>query len=275
MAIGLIVKSGGKIFYKFSKDKISLVSKVNNSNSELLKYTVGKVSDFIDSELKNEVSFFSKDVKVNLEYLDRLSIYNNGFLQFDKPSIINLDFNASIFQKFFNKYIELHLQTPKKALVDKTFKNTIDAVFRKPLQEIIDVNYKVKKEQIPGLFFDYTLDGIGVNGSLYSVKSIDFNSEKPLDTLRREISELESLNYRLDMYSDKLGLNKEENHHYLVVDPYVGTKSSYHRLYEILKDQSQNNDFYSVIDTSFLPKVTRQIKASPAIKKFSEFLESF
>lgn len=108
LAIGMIVLSEGKIFYKFSKDKISLAHKINNANSSLLEYTIDKVSHFIDVQLREEVSLFSKEVSVNLDYLNRLSIYNNGFLQFDKPSVINLAFDKSKFDNFFGKYIELH-----------------------------------------------------------------------------------------------------------------------------------------------------------------------
>lgn len=274
LAIGMIVISEGNVFYKFSKDKISLANKINNSNSSLLEYTIDKVSNFINFQLKEEVSLFSKEISVNLDYLNRLSIYNNGFLQFDKPSVINLAFDKSKFHDFFGKYIELNLREPKKTIIDKTFKRTIENVFHKPLLNVIDINYKVKKEQIPGLFFDYTLDGIGVNGSVYTVKSIDLNSEKPLDNFKRDISELESLNYRIDLFSKDNDLDSNKNNHYLVIDPYIGSKSSYHQLYEILIEQNDNDYPYSVINTSLLPQVTKEIMDSQSIIKFSEYLET-
>lgn len=272
LAIGMIVISEGKVFYKFSKDKISLVNKINTSNSSLLEYTIEKVSNFIDLQLKEEVSLFSKEMSVNLEYLNRLSIYNNGFLQFDKPSVINLAFDTFRFHSFFSKYIELNLKEPKRAVIDKTFKKTIENVFRKPLLNVIDIDYKVKKEQIPGLFFDYTLDGIGVNGSVYTVKSIDLNSEKPLDNFRKDISELESLNYRIDLFSKDNHLKSNKNNHYLVIDPYTGSKSSYRQLYEILMEQNDKDYPYTVINTNFLPKITQEIMDSQSIIKFSEYL---
>lgn len=274
LAIGMIVLSEGKIFYKFSKDKINLAHKINNANSSLLEYTIDKVSHFIDIQLREEVSLFSKEVSVNLDYLNRLSIYNNGFLQFDKPSVINLAFDKSKFDNFFGKYIELHRRKTKKEIIDRSFIRTIDNVFRKPLLNVIDIDYKVKKEQIPNLFFDYTLDGIGVNGSVYSVKSIDLNSEKPLDNFRRDISDLESLNYRLDLFSKENGLNSNTNNHYLVIDPYIGSKPSYHQLYNILKDQDDSDYPYAVINTTQLASVTNDIKQSSSIKKFSDYIEN-
>lgn len=274
LAIGMIVISEGKVFYKFSKDKINLVNKINSSSSSLLEYTIDKVSSFIDIQLKEELSLFSREISVNLEYLNRLSIYNNGFLQFDKPSVINMAFDTSKFHNFFGKYIELNLREPKKAIINRTFKRTIENVFRKPLLNVVDINYKVKKEQIPGLFFDYTLDGIGVSGSVYTVKSIDLNSEKPIDNFRRDISELESLNFRIDLFSKENHLNSNKNNHYLVIDPYTGSKSSYQQLYDILMQQNDEDYPYSVINTDVLPQVTKEIMDSQSIIKFSEYLET-
>ncbi|MBT0608021.1 hypothetical protein KIV10_07500 [Aequorivita echinoideorum] len=274
LAIGMILISGNEVYYKFSKEKIALSHKINNSNSKLLDYTIKKISDFIDFQLKEEVSLFSKDVSVNLEYLNRLSIYNNGFIQFDNPSVLHMSINSSSFNDFFKKYIELNLKPQKKQIVDKAFNRTIKKVFFDPLKDVIDLNYKVKKEQIPNLFFDYTLDGIGVNGSVYSVKSIDLNSEKPIDIIRREISDLESLNYRLDLFSKEYSLDEDNANHYLVIDPYKGSKSSYHKLYEILMEQKEGDYPYSIIDTNYLPTVTSKIKNSESITKFSDFIES-
>ncbi|WP_220459113.1 hypothetical protein [Gelidibacter maritimus] len=183
-------------------------------------------------------------------------------------------FDTSKFHDFFSKYIELNLREPKKAIIDRTFKRTIEDVFHKPLLNFIDINYKMKKEQIPGLFFDYTLDGIGVNGSVYTVKSIDLNSEKPLDNFRRDISELESLNYRIDLFSKENNLDSDKNNHYLVIDPYNGSKSSYHQLYNILIEQNDEDYPYSVINTNVLPHVTKEIMDSQSIIKFSEYLET-
>jgi hypothetical protein len=273
LAIGMIVISGGKVFYKFSQEKINITHKINSNNSNLLEYTIDKISNFINLQLKEEVSLFSREVNINLEYLNRLSIYNNGFLQFDKPSIINLNFDNNKFNIFFQNYIELNLRESKKEVIDKSFKRTIENVFHKPLINVIDIDYKVKKEKLPGLVFDYTLDGIGVNGSVYTVKSIDLNSEKPLDSFRRDISDLESLNYRINLFSKNNDLDIGNNNHYLVIDPYKGSKSSIHNLYNILMEQNENDYPYSIIDTNSLPLVTKNIQDSQTIIKFSDYLE--
>ena len=107
LAIGLIMISNNKVYYKFSNPKIQLVEKISPLNFKLLEYTIDKINNFIRKEIEQEVSLFSDDHKVNFEYLKRLSIYNNGFLQFDNPSVINIDFDEVKFNDCFHKYIDL------------------------------------------------------------------------------------------------------------------------------------------------------------------------
>lgn len=277
IAIGLIVISQKEIFYKFSTNKINLVNRINPDNYKLFEYTLQKIESFIEKDILDKTSLFSNDLEINHSYLNRLSIYNNGFIQFDKPVGIDLDFDQFKFQNFFEKYIELDVKKVDKKIINRTFENTIRDVFSKPLKDLIDIDVKIKKEQIPGLFFDYKLDGIGVNDAVYSVKSIDFNSEKPIDTIKKEISEFESLNYRLDLFSQSNLFTKTEfeaikgNKHYLVIDEYSGNKDPYRKLYEILVDQKNFNYPYKIIGTDDLKVVTKEIKDADA-RKFSELL---
>ncbi|WP_044208407.1 hypothetical protein [Flammeovirga sp. OC4] len=273
LAIGIILVSKSKVYYKFSDQKIRFSKNINSSNAKLLDYTIKKVSDFIDSEFRKDISLFSQDNSIYIDYLKRLSIYNNGFLQFDNPKALNLEFNSISFENFYQKFIEIKYKKISKETVDKSFENTIKKVFHEPLKGLIDLDYKIKKQEIPNLFFNYTLDGIGVNGSIYSVKSLDLNSEKPIDTFQREISDLESLNYRLDLFSKENLSNPNSDNHYLVVNEYKGRKDSYQKLYEILKSQNDLSFPYSVISTDELPTLTKKIKSSESIIKFSDFIK--
>lgn len=273
LAIGLIMISGNKIHYKFSSEKIQLVNKLNPVNFKLLEYTIEKISSFIQKELKNEVSFFHDDNKINFEYLKRLSIYNNGFLQFDAPSVINIDFDEIKFNDFFNKYIQLSYKNVEKIEVDNTFSKRIRKVFQEPLSNLIDIDYKIEKEKIPGLFFDYKLDGIGLNGVIYSVKSIDLNLEKPIDQIRKEISELESLNFRIDSFGKSIrNIDPKLNQHFLVVDEYKGKKKSYKQLFDILSEQKNIEYPYEIVNSADLGRVTKLIQKNK-VSKFSEILD--
>ena len=273
LAIGLIMISNNKVYYKFSNQKIQLVERINPVNFKLLEYTISKINNFIKNEIEQEVSLFSDNHKVNFEYLKRLSIYNNGFLQFDNPSVINIDFDEVKFDEFFHKYIDLVIKPIEKKVIDNSFSKVIKKIFREPLKDIIDIDYKVKRTEIPNLFFDYKLDGIGYNGVIYSVKSIDLNSEKPIDQIRKDISELESLNPRIDLFGKSKGFEPQYNKHYLVIDEYKGRKNSYHELYDILSNQNLDDYKYHLINSDQLKDVTSDIKKANA-HKFSDLINS-
>ncbi len=270
LAVGMIVISGGNVFYKFSADKLNLIKKISPLNSSLLAYTLDKIKSFIDQEILSNKPLFN-DLTFNVDYLKRLSIYNNGFLKFDKPSGIDLSFDVKKFDDFFKRYVELNIGIPDKPVIDRSFSNAVTKVFSEPLKNKIDINYKMKKGIIPNLFFDYQLDGIGVNGVIYTVKSIDLNAEHPIDKLNTQVTDLESLNHRLDLFGRGLEINPDENKHYLVVDKYQGKKASYKNLYDMLKSQSPKDYSYAVIGTNELAKVTAEIERKGA-KKFSEVL---
>lgn len=272
LAIGLIMISNNKLYYKFSNQKIQLVEKINPLNFKLLEYTICKINNFIKNEIEQEVSLFSDEYKVNFEYLKRLSIYNNGFLQFDNPSVINMDFDHLKFNVFFDKYIDIVIKPLEKKVIDSTFSKRVKQVFQEPLQDLIDINYKVRKSEIPNLFFDYKLDGIGYNGIIYSVKSIDLNSERPIDQIRKDISELESLNPRIDLFSENKGFDSHKNKHYLVIDKYRGNKASYHELYSILSGQKVSDCNYQLISSNQLQDVTSDIKNNSNVHKFSDLI---
>jgi hypothetical protein len=271
ITIGLIVISEGKVFYNFSQSKITLISKINAANFKLVNYTIGKIQSFLENEVKFGKLLFNKDAQVNYEYLNRLSVYNNGFIQFDKPLAIDMVFDQERFDAFFNRHVGLPIQKQAKKDIDKSFRNTIERVFAHPLRDIIDINVKIKKEQIKGLYFDYKLDGIGINSILYTVKSIDLNAEGNAQFIQREIAEFETLSYRLDCLVKAGDLNNvsldsnKRNKHYLVIDNYVGQSDLHRRLYEILT-KSENPFPYQIINSQELGPVTEEIKSSGAGK---------
>ncbi|MDO6852621.1 hypothetical protein Q4599_03465 [Cellulophaga lytica] len=275
LAIGLIVISNDDVRFKFSDEKIRLIRKLNPNSLDLVNFTINKIKHSINSSLKNEKELFQSKNIFTKEYLDRLSSYNNGILQFDKPSGIDILFDDSFFNSFFNKYIDLgkgNFALEKQIQPVSEFKRILKTQFYKPLVNQIDVDFKIKKKQIPSLYFDYHLDGIGVNGVVYSIKGIDLNSKQSPATIAKDISEFESFNQRLDSFSKSKGISGD-NKHYLVIDqPHKGARLSYIDLYDILSESDKNLSFYELISSNDLNNVVSQLKENNARKFSEEFL---
>ena len=269
IVIGLIAISTTNVFYRFSESKIKLISKFSDHRDDLLNYNVKKIKDYLDINVKDKL--FVKENSHNLkQYIDRLSIYSNGLIQFDKPVELNMDVNEAFFNTFYDKYIGEFKSNARNKKVDQVFVQRVENKFSKPLEHIIDIDYRIEKRIIPSLFFDYKLNGIGVNGSIYSVKCIDINSNRTLENIQKDVSELESLSYRLNRFSEDKVMHPENNRHFLVIDEYKGYDDKYAELYEALI--SQENDLYKIVNSDQLDKITTKIINSGATK-FSALIE--
>lgn len=269
IVIGLIAISNTNVFYRFSESKMKLISKFSDNRDDLLNYNVKKLKEYLGVNV-NDKLFISENAYNLKEYIDRLSIYSNGLIQFDKPVELNMNVNEVFFNKFYDKYIGEFKSNARNKKVDQVFVQRVENKFRKPLEDIIDVDYRIEKKIIPSLFFDYKLNGIGVNGSIYSVKCIDINSNRTLDNIQKDISELESLSYRLNRFSEDKVQHPENNQHFLVMDEYKGYEDKYAELYEALI--SQENEMYKIVNSNDLDSITAKIINSGATK-FSELIE--
>lgn len=268
IVIGLIAISETNIFYKFSDSKIKFISKLNDNKDDLLNYNLKKIKESLDLNI-NDRLFITENSNNLKHYIDRLSVYNNGILQFDKPIELKIEINKIFFDKFYNKYIGEFKSNPRKKKIDEVFVDRIKNNFNKPLEGKIDIDFKIEKSIIPSLFFDYKLNGIGVNGSIYSVKCIDINSNRTIDNIQKDISELESLSNRLNKFSEDLIEHPKNNQHYLVIDEYKGFNYNYNELYEALIHQ--DNEIYKVVNSNEINNITSKILDSGATK-FSNLL---
>ena len=123
-------------------------------------------------------------------------------------------------------------------MVSSPFKRILQQNFYLPLKDKIDVDYTLKKQQLPSLLFDFHLDGIGVNSAMYAVKSIDINAQKNATHLKAEISEYESVLDRLNLFAEQKGLSAANSQYHLVFEEYNGDIPSLLELSSILRQDT-------------------------------------
>lgn len=267
IALGLIVVAKNDVFFKLSTKKVDFAKKLNPSSAKLLDFSLKQLRNFIAHDLADQsdkLIQFSKSL--DSQFLNRLTNYNNGILQFSKPSFIKSDFNSQIFAEYFTKIIgeELAIKEVEKPI--SQLKINIEANLYQPLKNQIDVDYTLKKASLPSLFFDFHFDGLGVNGAMYAAKSVDFNADKPIANIRAEISEYESVIERLNIFAKSKGINGTP-YYYLVTDPYNGKTLSYLDLYSMLKNETM--PFFKLISSNELDKFVKKILQNK-VSKFSE-----
>lgn len=268
IALGLVVIADEQVYFHVSHQKLELAKKLNPKNFKLLEFSLNQFKNFVKKEAIDESAYLFKSKKqLNKQFLNRLYDYNNGILQFSKPEAINTVTSYNVFQDYFRKFIGEELLPLEKEKISE-FKKIIEKKLYAPLKDIIDIDYTLKKKQIETLFFDFHFDGLGVNGSLYAAKAIDFNSNRQLAQIRNDISDFESVIERLKRLASEKGLSN--NHKFcLIVDPYQGNAPSYNDLYSILK--KDNMPLFNILSSTEVDKFINVVLDRNA-RKFSEDL---
>ena len=267
IALGLIVVSENDVFFKMSAKKISFAKKLNPASGKLLDFSLKQLRNFIAHDLADQsdkLIQFSKSIDNQL--LNRLANYNNGILQFSKPSFVKSEFNNQVFNDYFEEIIGEGIGIQRNEKPVSQLKLNIEAKIYKPLENKIDVNYTLKKKVLPTMFFDFHFDGLGVNGAMYAAKSVDFNADKSISDIRAEISEYESVIERLNIFAKSKNILGDPIY-YLVADPYQGKTPSYLDLYSLLKNE--NMPFFKLIASNELDEFSNQILKNN-VSKFSE-----
>lgn len=268
IAIGLIAVNQENSFFRISQRKVSLVKRLNPEVGKLLDFSISQLNKLFKEDItKTLQSKLLLNKILSLDYINRLSVYNNGVLQFSSPQSYNILFKESNFNEFFKKFItDKSDNALVKVHTNSHFDTILQQRFYGPLKDKIDVDYVLKKQQLPSLLFDFHLDGIGVNGVMYAVKSIDINSQKKASQLKVEISEYESVLDRLDRFAKQKGLSEDSQYH-LIFEEYNGKIPSLLELSSIL---NQNNmPLFKVSSTKDVKPIVDSIINSKA-KKFSE-----
>ncbi|MDP1747712.1 MAG: hypothetical protein Q8L90_19210 [Bacteroidota bacterium] len=270
IAIGMLAVSEEQAFFKISKRKIDLVKRLNADAGKLIEFSVAQLNKVFSEDIKKSGQHKLLHTKIlSLDYLNRLSVYNNGVLQFSNPQSFNVVFEEKDFEGFFKKFISDDSEKSlNKEVSPSHIKEILKQNFYIPLKDKIDVDFTLRKQQLPSLLFDFHLDGIGANGAMYAVKSIDVNAQKNATHLKIEISEYESVLDRLTRFGESIGLSGVPQYH-LIFEEYNGHIPSLIELSCILKQNTM--PLFKVSSAKDVNVIADSIIQNKA-KKFSEVL---
>lgn len=269
IAVGLIGISGNEVFYNISKSKIDFARKLNPESGRLLDFAIKQFSNYIKTDIADKSSLqINADNKIDIQYLNRLSIYNNGILQFSKPSFLRVKFDKNSFKLFYNKAIEKPNSDVVSPKLKSTLQQNIVEKIYEPLAEKIDVDFTLNRKSLPSQFFDFHFDALGVNGAVYAAKSIDLNSETDLDDIRESIYKYESILERINLFAKSKNISTPPEY-FLIADEYRGKKPSYNELSSLLSES--NWPYFKLISSNEVDEFVVKVKKNNA-SKFSAML---
>lgn len=269
IALGLVVLSGRTALFRLSNSKVEFAKKLSPASAKLLTFSLGQLHQFFKQDLNDQSNQLVQfPVQIQHDFIARLASYNNGLLQFSEPAYIESEQLVNQFERYFERFVEANVLISVKPNQPEVsvLKQRVQHNFYEPLRGSIDVDYTIRKRQLPALYFDYHLDGVGVNGAMYAVKAIDLNANHHLDTIQRELSEFESVIDRLNRFARERNINGKPEY-YLIVDPYKGDNKDRKELYDILQSTPQ----FTLGKSSKLAEIAEKFRKKK-VGKFSEKL---
>ncbi|WP_396148538.1 hypothetical protein [Flavobacterium sp.] len=237
VAIGMLLFDGSKLKYYISDKKKNIALKLLNDKNVDIDFFIKQITnkcDIINNDI-DESNLFNKYDKISdASYINYLSNYSNGLLQFSKPTVffdevddfkfnnlINLFFNETMFKNEIVVHNEINIE----AIVQNEL---IEKVNNK-----IHTNYKFTPNNLNSIYFPFEMDCIGLNGSLIGAKSMSF--EKSKTTLDKNLSHYFTL---ISMLSSKYNKSLKDNKFYLITEEPSEIGSEEHIVWEsIIKNE--------------------------------------
>lgn len=268
VAIGMLLFDGSKLKYYISDKKKSIALKLLNDKNIDIDFFLKQITnkcDVINNDIEESNLFNKYDKISDVSYINYLSNYSNGLLQFSKPNIFfdevdDLKFN-NLISLFFNETtikneILIHNEMNYELIVQNEL---IEKVNNK-----IHTNYKFTPNNLNSIYFPFEMDCIGLNGSLIGAKSMSF--EKSKTTLDKNLSHYFTL---ISTLSRKYNKSLKDNKFYLITEEPSEINSEEHNVWEsIIK-----NELVTLIHPEQSNIVADLVFEKNAGKFLEEFLE--
>ena len=184
ISFGMIMIYGDKIFFHYSKNKLSVIQRLisNEIYKAALDYLkLIEKSIASSSALKKSVSELNikSDNKYNRifseQYIQYLSRYNNNLISFTNNNLLDIEGSEGIFKKLFVKLVDESVYEEKETKLKRidNFKKTYYPKFK----NYFNIERKIDSTHYSRLLTPVKMDLMGKNDIEVFAQSIDFDKE--------------------------------------------------------------------------------------------------
>jgi hypothetical protein len=236
LAIGLLLYNGNKFWLQFSDERKSVAKKLLDTNADIVDFTSKQLQNKVDEMNKsiNEAynSFFETNDILGIPEFKHISNYSNGVLRFSEPAFLNDTVTNENFQKLFSLLVDKSSVKAEKIqdTKDADFKQKIQTKLIKRVEHKVHTNLELTPTLVHGLYYNFNIDCIGLNGSFTAAKSIPFH--KKFESIDRELGHYFALMSILKLTYER---KSEEDNFYIIADEPSEIESKEHRTWENLK----------------------------------------
>ncbi len=237
LSIGLLLRDGNRFWLHFSAEKKSLAKQLLDGKGDIVDFVVKQIEqkvNEVNERLNNpQNELFQLDNLLTSDRFNHLSVYCNGILRFTEPSYLNDIINEEKFVKLFKLLVDRTYLKEKPEVDPKEtkFRSIIETKLIKRVHNKVHTNLELTPERLPGLFFNFNIDCLGLNGAFIGAKSIPFYKKN--EVIDKELSHYFSLIFTLNlMYPDR----KAGDKFYIIGDEPSDVNSKEHRTWENIKN---------------------------------------
>ena len=172
VAVGMLILKDKRLKFRFSEDKLRGIKSALGPKVDLIRKSILATQKYINHIDLNKDPIFNEDhLLVSESYLEKLSVYSNGMIQYQKPRLAVL---TDTFDE--NKLYESLFPSTTGKVEKAKDKNKliIETDFLDVVKENIHVKMDIDNSIIDDFYLSYTLDAIGKNGTLYLAQYFDF-----------------------------------------------------------------------------------------------------
>ncbi len=180
LSIGLVLVDDQRVWFRYSKTKLSLMHQFFPDEAfQLLKTSLKNIESIAagsdqNRSTDNSVLFpisINNQHPFSIEYLGYLSRYSNSTLTFNAPVKIDIEASDMLFEHLYREFIfEEVEQVLKTSAVE-----TVKAKLYPSIEKHVNLDICIETGKIPGLIMPIELDFIGKNKSPVVGKITDFN----------------------------------------------------------------------------------------------------
>ncbi len=271
IACALLAASDKGVFFKINTDKIDFAAKLSPDGIKLLAQNAFElIQNKVDStNIKlsdKQITLFNIKNNFNADYIDYLSKYASGVIQFNSPKPYDIDLNKKTFEDLFEKFIGKEVV---HTTINKPFTKKIKKYLSKPeLKEKADINYVLNSLTFDGLLKNATISMVTTNGSLDLYQAIDFNVNDKI-SLAHKLYELIAIKNSVANYA-KNKLKMDTYTKLVAIEPTA--KSTQKELFDTFYKHNVKTKDVTLIDPEKLEKDIDKIINSKH-KKLSELIQ--
>ena len=196
LSIGLLLCDGKKFWLHFSVEKKALAKQLLDGKGDIVDFSVKQIEqkvNEVNESLSNQNDLFQLDNLLNIPPVKHLSVYSNGIIRFTAPSFLNDTINEEKFIKLFKVLVDktYSKEKPKVDQKEIKFRSIIQNKLIKRVYNKVHTNLDLTPQKLPGLYFNFNIDCLGLNGAFIGAKSISFHKKN--DAIDKELSHYFSL----------------------------------------------------------------------------------